>query len=385
MHEWLSWGERERERERERESEREKERKRERERESDVRAPPQVAPASIVTHLARQGVQTMAFRQDQMYASLLELSQLRSPAADRQLQLLQDSSQSLTRQSQQWNWPGAQSMHPPLRRLRAGCCPDHKWITVKGNHRRRMEHIPQRGKAWKIVRKDCPPLLLSQISRPSPWKYRHRSLCSQAQIWRPGPKAAWTHCAYVRPRTCTAVRVGSGRGAGRGARAGSGPGANASTSAAADDNTAVRELPAFITPACFSNSQWGNLTSDEFSHAIMAAYSEAVHWERNIFLVPSVSVGKEFIQEMARIFEAYAEGSQLELFTLTAAMTMPLFLLQKPHKEAKTSDNVTCSRRRLGAWKSGNVDGLVLECRASSRMSSHPRTPPEEQPRKGDS
>ena len=55
-------------------------------------------------------------------------------------------------------------------------------------------------------------------------------------------------------------------------------GANASTSAAADDNPAIRELPAF-TPACFSNSQWGNLTSDEFSHAIMAAYSEAVHWK----------------------------------------------------------------------------------------------------------
>ena len=65
----------------------------------------------------------------------------------------------------------------------------------------------------------------------------------------------------------------------------------------------------------------------------MAGYSEAVHWKRNIFLVPSGSVGKEFIQEMARIFEAYAEGSQLESFALTAAMTMPLLLLQKPHKE----------------------------------------------------
>ena len=150
-------------------------------------------------------------------------------------------------------------------------------------------------------------------------------------------------------------------------------GANASTSAAADDNPAVRELPAF-TPTCFSNSQWGNLTSDEFSHAIMAAYSEAVHWKRNIFLVPSGSVGKEFIQEMARIFEAYAEGSQLESFALTAAMTMPLLLLQKPHKESKTSDHVTCLRCRLAAWKSGNVDGLVLECRAIQehlRKSNH--------------
>ena len=57
----------------------------------------EVALASIAAgiYLARQGVQTMAFRQDQMYASLLELFQLRSPAADRQLQLLKDSCQSL--------------------------------------------------------------------------------------------------------------------------------------------------------------------------------------------------------------------------------------------------------------------------------------------------
>ena len=70
---------------------------------SDVRAPPLVALVSIATHLARQGVQTMAFRQGQMYAFLLELFQLRSPVVDRQPQLLQDSCQSLTRQSQQWN------------------------------------------------------------------------------------------------------------------------------------------------------------------------------------------------------------------------------------------------------------------------------------------
>ena len=125
----------------------------------------------------------------------------------------------------------------------------------------------------------------------------------------------------------------------------------------------VGDLPSF-TPACDPNSQWGNLTGDEFSHAISAAYFEAVHWKRNIFLVPSGAEGKEFVQELARIFGAYAERSALESFAMTAAMTMPLLLLQKPHGKSTTRDHVACLRRRLLAWKSGDVDGLVQECRA---------------------
>ena len=94
-------------------------------------------------------------------------------------------------------------------------------------------------------------------------------------------------------------------------------------------------LPSF-TPACAPSIRWGNLDGDDFCDAITAAYHEAVHWQRNIFLTPSGAEGKEFIQEMARLFQAYAEGSAMESFALTAAMTMPLLLLQKPHRSSKT-------------------------------------------------
>ena len=91
-----------------------------------------------------------------------------------------------------------------------------------------------------------------------------------------------------------------------------------------------KALPPF-TPACASNIRRGNLKGDDFCHAIMAAYHEAVHWQRNIFLTPSGAEGKEFIQEMAQLLQAYAEGSAMASFALTAAMTMPLLPLQKPH------------------------------------------------------
>lgn len=75
------------------------------------------------------------------------------------------------------------------------------------------------------------------------------------------------------------------------------------------------------------------------SHAIDTAYSEATHWQRNIFMVPSGKVGKDFVRELARLFSAYGEASVLEGIALKAAMVMTLLLLQKPHPASKTKEH----------------------------------------------
>ena len=156
------------------------------------------------------------------------------------------------------------------------------------------------------------------------------------------------------------------------------PAADTDTDEENDDDAVTDELtvlPSF-TPACAPSIRWGNLDGDDFCDAITAAYHEAVHRQRNIFLTPSGAEGKAFIQEMARLFQAYAEGSAMESFALTAAMTMPLLLLQKPHRLSKTKDHVACLKRRLTVWKSGDIDALLRECRAiqtSLRVSGNAR------------
>ena len=57
---------------------------------------------------------------------------------------------------------------------------------------------------------------------------------------------------------------------------------------------------------------WNQLDGAEFVKSIHAAYNECVHWRRNAFLVPSGSVGKQFVKELTRLFDAYAQGSALE-------------------------------------------------------------------------
>ena len=124
----------------------------------------------------------------------------------------------------------------------------------------------------------------------------------------------------------------------------------------------ARDLPPF-RPAAKPDFQWGSLNGEEFAHAIHCAYMEVVHWRRNVFLVPSGRVGKQFIRELTSLFNAYASGSALETSALEAAMTACAVLLQKPHASSKSRDHVQALERRLRAWQEGDIDGLMRECR----------------------
>ena len=120
------------------------------------------------------------------------------------------------------------------------------------------------------------------------------------------------------------------------------------------------ELPLY-TAASDATFTWGVMEGWEFSQAVRSAYAEAVHWRRNVFQVPSGGVGKDFVLELTRLYNAYAEGSALESIALTAAMLLPILLLQKPHAQSKAKDHALCLSRRLKSWRSGDIDGLMRE------------------------
>ena len=56
----------------------------------------------------------------------------------------------------------------------------------------------------------------------------------------------------------------------------------------------------------------------------------AVHWKKNIFRVPQGNIGKQFVDEFARLYVAFADGSALESVSLKAAIVMPHLLLRNP-------------------------------------------------------
>ena len=123
----------------------------------------------------------------------------------------------------------------------------------------------------------------------------------------------------------------------------------------------VRSLP----PAPGLDFVWGQgeVSPKEFVRNVRAAYSESVHWRRNIFSVPSGKSGKEFVRELAGLFKAYANGSALESIALTAAMLLPRLLLQRPHQTSKSKEHMQCLERRLASWRAGDIDTLLTEGR----------------------
>ena len=123
------------------------------------------------------------------------------------------------------------------------------------------------------------------------------------------------------------------------------------------------QLPPF-TPANDPVFTWGTFNAPDFTHSLEATYSEVVHWRRNRFTVPLSKAGKEFVDELSYLFQAFASASALESIALKSATILPILLLQKPHKASKTKEHITCLERRLKKWKEGNLNDLVLEGRA---------------------
>ena len=74
-------------------------------------------------------------------------------------------------------------------------------------------------------------------------------------------------------------------------------------------------------------------------------------------------MGKKFVLELARLFQAAGEGSSLESNALKAAFTLCLLVLQKPSHNSKNKDHISCLERRMNKWNNSDLNDLVLEGR----------------------
>ena len=121
-------------------------------------------------------------------------------------------------------------------------------------------------------------------------------------------------------------------------------------------------LPPFI-PMAAPNFVWGDEDSATFCKSIRDAYDEVIHWKRNLFRVPMGNVGKSFVAELARLYNAFSSASTLESVALMGTTILPILLLQQPHKRSKAKEHIICLERRLKVWKDGDLASLVREGR----------------------
>ena len=103
-------------------------------------------------------------------------------------------------------------------------------------------------------------------------------------------------------------------------------------------NSRLRTLPSFQPKTAVEDHvRWNEDSTVDFPSvvdSITAAYAEIVHWKKNLFSVPFGRMGKTFVDELTRLFQAFGERSALEPIALKAAMVLPALVLQRPHSSS---------------------------------------------------
>ena len=137
-------------------------------------------------------------------------------------------------------------------------------------------------------------------------------------------------------------------------------------------------------PAPSAAFMWGELDGVAFGRVLDECYEEVVHWKHNVVFVPAGSVGKAFVDEVARLYQSYADNDVIEPIALKACMVMQVLLLQKPRKQSKAKEHSDALSRRLTLRKNGQISSLFEECCSiQARLpSSHNTTLHENVPKK---
>ena len=113
-------------------------------------------------------------------------------------------------------------------------------------------------------------------------------------------------------------------------------------------------------PSCY---KWGVLVGPQIRHTVDLAFEEIVTWKRNIFLVPYGKIGRRFILELARFYQAFADATVLESIAMKICVILPHLLLQKPHQKSRAKEHNSHLSRRMSLWENGQLEDLVNEGR----------------------
>ena len=85
------------------------------------------------------------------------------------------------------------------------------------------------------------------------------------------------------------------------------------------------------------------------------------------------------MDEVARLFQSYADNDAIEPIALKACIVMQVLLLQKPQKQSKAKEHSDALSRMLALWQKGQISSLVSEGRCiQARLPSSPSTKYEE-------
>ena len=112
---------------------------------------------------------------------------------------------------------------------------------------------------------------------------------------------------------------------------------------------------------------------------IKEAYEKVIYWRRNLFEIPKGKHGKAFVQELTTWINRWCDKTKYQVIAFDALSILPILLLQKTSKKAKSKQNKETLERRLNAWKNGEIlelvkEGEILQKRLQTEINSNKKT-----------
>ena len=92
---------------------------------------------------------------------------------------------------------------------------------------------------------------------------------------------------------------------------------------------------------------WSKEPGTTFVNELNNAYGKIVYWRKNLFLPPTGAAGKDFINKLTRMINAWVYDTPIKGIVLKALHVMPALLLQKPSKTSKSKDHLKSLERRF--------------------------------------
>ena len=116
-----------------------------------------------------------------------------------------------------------------------------------------------------------------------------------------------------------------------------------------------------ITNVTVDEENIWNADSEVMKNKFDDVYNTVVHCRKSLFLLPSGSTGKRFIEEMTRLINSWTFRSEQDTIAMKAPMVLPTLLLQKTSFTSKSKDNIETLKRKLNQWKDGQIEKLLVE------------------------
>ena len=127
-------------------------------------------------------------------------------------------------------------------------------------------------------------------------------------------------------------------------------------------------LPTFEKVGVIPLVSWASHTGEELYCEINDAYETIVHWQKNLFMIPSGKAGKEFITELSPWLNKFNNDTPFQSIALKVYMILPSLLLQKPSRKPKAKQHSAKLSQRLTLWKEAKIDILLREGKAIQRQ-----------------